>query len=580
MELGDTQLDHVAHPKFHDVSDQPIHKTIIAGSAQSRELQITDSNTTLNQVTPGTNSFSHVFSDTVVLDRVVYLRCRVQATLTGDADAVAANGHIASLRGFALSQYPLHRAMQSLSVELNNNALSVSPWEYACALLKTHSDADLMRYASTSGAKPDDYNTMAAMAISAGANVVAGTDLPENTVPLFPAASSSPFGDLNSSSYVPPRTQIIPVSHQFQAATNNGSAVHVLQYDLVEPLLHPFFNPSMDMEGTLGRITNMKVDITWGNLSACFQTINSILRTVSDGAVNLTVQGFAANSVLDMRSYVPNTPIPPSLSIPFTDIVMRRFAITEAALGTIGGTGSLSTGNIRLSQVPHKILLYANPTNQRTTSTQADAFLSMTSLTFRTDHDAGGLTNAQQHQLYQTSVRNGLNQTYAEFSSNQGSVVVLDLAAGDIAGFCPGARVPFTFDLTANFRNTLYTRFHGRTIPNLGNGTVASETTDWTFRIVCLMDSKMVLDGSTTTLVRGEDAGTIERLMLSQPVHVGSDYNTVRGGGFWGKVFKKIVKPLIKDARYVMRESAIKRLGGSVQAGGGMQAGGGLRAMA
>jgi hypothetical protein len=126
--------------------------------------------------------------------------------------------------------------------------------------------------------------------------------------------------------------------------------------------------------------------------------------------------------------------------------------------------------------------------------------------------------------------------TYNKFSRDIGSIVVLDLERGDIAGYVPGTRENFTFDISVSLTNVQYNvpiSFGSHVFGGTGN---AAQNADWDLYIVSMMDSKMILDGTTCTLINGENNELVKQVLAERPVHIVGDQTTGRTmmvGGSW-----------------------------------------------
>ena len=126
--------------------------------------------------------------------------------------------------------------------------------------------------------------------------------------------------------------------------------------------------------------------------------------------------------------------------------------------------------------------MFARPSADMTVINQTDAFLKINNVTFRTDRDAGGLAQAGIRQLYEMSVRNGLNMTFRDFSVNRGSIVCADIQQGDVGGYIAGSKETFSFDVSVTFTNTTADVIDYPTLAG------SASQTAWKFYVMCLMD--------------------------------------------------------------------------------------------
>jgi hypothetical protein len=460
---------------------------------------------------------------------------------------IAATSRAAKTSGLSLAAYPIYRALTDLNVRLNGNGKSVQPWETVGAFNHTHDSIEYRRLNSFPS-QPDNYNNIDAMGYTGGIRVnqngvASDTTLAVGATPILEleASPDSPYAT-NSASYDQPRCKF-PVSAETVVRAANGTLPesHTVTYTITEPLLHPFFRTN-DFKSVLSRISSLDVDLTFGNLRSMFVNSPHQLKvwtaagtdtTLSQAAMVGRASAFAAGAItafdaafpavtfegsayLVYRTFVPTVQVPMVLSIPYVEPVVNREPV--ATFTNIGDSQTVNTRSYQLSQVPHKILIYARPRGQFADDNQPEAFLRIDSLQFRTSADSGGLAGATNAQLFQISQRNGLNMTYNKFSRDIGSIVVLDLERGDIAGYVPGTRENFSFDLTVKLTNTQYNVPVSFGNPVFKGAGTAAPVTNWDLYIVSLMDSKMILDGTMCTLVNGENQELVKQVLADRPV--------------------------------------------------------------
>jgi hypothetical protein len=78
------------------------------------------------------------------------------------------------------------------------------------------------------------------------------------------------------------------------------------------------------------------------------------------------------------------------------------------------GSANLTFNNVQLGSIPSKILIFAKKPNM--TTYDSNFFLTITGATFNFANRSGVLASASQVDLYNMSVRNGLQMNYYEFS--------------------------------------------------------------------------------------------------------------------------------------------------------------------
>lgn len=561
--------------KFQAVSDKAnLTNDIISASSNTRESVVTATSHTVGNVNPGNTSFQHQLSPSIVLDRTVYLRAQVQCTITTSRGV--ADSNIAHTRGVCLAQAPLSRVMKSLNIRLNNNSLSCEPHQWSRALLKLHDSADLRRLNSLSPMQPDPYNNMTANQIAGGANIdndfalVAGA-------PDEHCSPDSPYADVGSSAYSQSRCMFRPSTIAYTAVAGANPGTTVLTFTITEPLYHPWLSNSTEIQDTLARIQTMNVDITWNNLNAMFTFAQNLCRERDGADAAFTVQGFQNSAELLIRQYVPVIKIPPVVKTKFMNIHRRSFNITGMALQD--AVGSVNTGSIRLSQTPHKLVIFARPRADVVANNVSDAFGAITGLTMRTDADSGNFASATPQQLWEMSARNGCNQTFTQWRYHQGSVLVIDFTKGDVSGYIAGVRRDFTFELDVTLQNTQYERFVGRNFltPSVGGGPpavpLAGQDAQWDLYVLAFMDASLISDGTVTSIESGFSPDVALATLRNDPTVADPDALALQltGGGFWGSL-KKIGKSVASRVGNRLIDAGVARM-----TGGGVQTGGGLR---
>lgn len=558
--------------RFGDLHDST-HKgpVIVQNSAQTREITVTASSHD-----SASTSFNHDLSDSVVLDRTVFLRSEIKCRITASGNNRPIV--VADFYKLCLQQLPLHRIMKTLNVTINGTSKAISPTIFINALAKYQDGMDFRRIQSLTPIQPDSHSTvalMSALGMSAGAG--AGTIPPE-----------SPFAgyqgdELARNRFKYAATEVTPSG---ASATN----VYDLVWTVTEPLYHPFFVNS-DHEETLARVKNMQVDITWANLAGAFTYHNAGAENqIEDGtaACTLTFDFTTTKAKLLLRTLQPTIAIPPVVQHRFTDIAApKSYNFTFPAAQT-GQTTTVSTGSITFPIVPNRIYLFARQLADYSATTQANSYCAIDSVTARTDADQGGLAGATSQQLFEMSSRNGLYQTYEQFSYDQGSVVCISVENSDLAGFVAGARVPFVIDFTVGLRNVEYTDVTANSGGRLVNKADAQNalTTNWSLYIIATYPSMMELDGSNMLVFNGSSVESIMSVLENanpfgvlnsksgSGVHVGGNFFRDVARGF-SKGFNGALNTVGKVADIGSKVAPLVLLG----AGGQNQKGKGIRTL-
>ena len=567
---------HVHASRFDELTPVLIDKEIYTGATGVRELVIasTSHSTTSTQ-------FTQKIPDDCVIDRTFLLRTQVQVTLTAPAPTAVAGytSTITDLSGLALAAYPLSRVMTNLAINFNNSGDSKAPWVYAAATRRIGDNTDDMRFNSLCPTMEDVYASIRTSEIASGCAVNA--DGSPNAAALSSSSSSGPFGYSNSGDhYLPPRSMFQPISIvQTQAPTVSTATAAGLPeqitvtYQVTEPLSFPWLNKDVENDGTLARISQVDVQIGWhsslqGLFTAGLDMIKSSVYNTSNTPPTLvsiagcTVVGVTwpvnSQAQLLMRQLTPTVAIPPVVKYTYNDF-KQYTSTTPLTLTNAGQTGQLILNSVRLNQVPNRIILFAHRTNQIADASSTDCYLRINSLVINTNGTNASFSNATPEQLYQMSVRNGLNMSWQDWYNNVGSIVVIDVRKADIGGLVADVLTPVNIDITVNATNIQYTSFiRGKNaldtaFVNTGGNAPALAANDQSWQLVALFmqEYEMELDAQQCVRIGGIDENVVSTATEFPPMPdkggMRSMHARNRGGSFWGSIKNGFLKPLWND---------------------------------
>jgi hypothetical protein len=545
---------------------------IMGGCESTREEHITMQGT----VSSGSGSsqqiqFSHELSANVALDSCVFLKMTISFRVTStNAGRFIFMKDIGATRAkYALAQNPLHRAMKSLGVVLNSQDLTIAPHIWVNSLAKYH-DSDQWR-STQNFSQPDPANNYYSLSDFDG--------------PKSVFQSCEQDGTERSRQSCLPRITVI-------RAGGGDKQIVQFDYDLCEPLCHPYFTKQDNFYTTLSRIRTLAVNITFNDIRSMITDLD--IKAVDAlsanpvackyGAPNVTpfVEGaldlgdlandntwlsITGQPRLLIRTYTPVVPIPTTFRMPYQDMIVRPYAVDGCK--TAGSYGSATTSSVSYNQVPSKLYIFARPYDDVNNMRTPDAWLAIKSIKFSPDVGGVVLSNASQEQLFQMCCRNGLSkQSFSEFTNLQGSVVCIDLNRGDVGGYYPGVLQQFTYSLDVEFQNTTF----GPTIaaipadpnanppiiavpavlgtgfsPNTLNSGVAFRgdsqlgcVTNWRMYVIAMFDGEIISDGVTLQRRNGiqqADQIDIQKNMFNttyDPSRLGLD--NAKGGSFFSSI--------------------------------------------
>jgi len=513
MATAQTLIPVQANKIFHT---EPTQEVVSLGSVQTRQVIVNSQSHSMNST-----SFRYDVSPNVLVDKQIYLSMEVKIRVQAGATArtiPSANGNFAKLIPAAL---PLHRVMKSLNVSLNGTSVSYEPCLLTSAQNQYSSQDWIERYSTLSPAQPDSNQSVAGMVLQA-------------TEPI------SPFDELNHYS----RAAFRPVSVvEIAAAASPTGQILEFTYRFTEALRHPFLSVS-DEDGqreSIKRLKNLSVDIAWlSNWNGMFLNGGIVDSTNAAGIVSIYDATAVSGAQLYLTTFISPTKIPAVVSHEYQNHIVRSFVYPNA-LAT-NGTGVISTGNIALNQVPHKIMFYLTRSTDINAFSVPDCFARIESSIIRTDKDSSALSQANTQMLYDIACQNGYNGAFTDFNLLRGSVCMIDVAQGDLGGFVAGAKQNFTFDLQVGFKNVSYNNATYETF--FANG--ATTCADWRLVVVCLMDSRYLLDGTSCVLTGGVGSGELLSALQSKEIlEIAEPKGAAAGGSF--RSFLRGIKKVAKN---------------------------------
>ena len=503
---------------------------LVFASSLTREIQVA-----CDSVSDQSLSFTLNLSPNTVLDRTVLINYDITVNIACANQPDMMNSDI------SLAAFPFNRVCKALTVTLNNNSKTIQPHQLIAAMNMYH-NKDWFDQATLQScpSQPDPANSLQA------SGRITGTDQPRmGNSQFFKNGVAESKSDRHTRGIWTPKT----VSYANQVLT--------LVYSVTEPLLHPFF-AGFSERSSLANISTVRVDAVLNNLAGMMQVGYLLANGNGVAPVNPTVSFVSTTKPsLSFRTYAPSENIPKQISVPYQEIVVRTFPISDCPVGT---PQSFATGQFMLNTVPEKLLIFAK---QRTDigatpawrGFEADNFAVIESLTIRTDSDSGGLSSANLPQLYQTAHRNGCIQSYPEFSNLQGTVLLLSLTASDLAGFIPNSNQQYTLDVSGRIRNTQYNTWEALTGYRVNNNNLVGNVA-YDLYVVAFMGGRMIAMDNQLEILQGVSKTVVENAVLKGVSDVSFDEQAVLQGSGWWKDFKKGFRKGVRSVNNVVNTAA------------------------
>lgn len=334
-------------------------------------------------------------SPAIAIDRHVYQMMTVTGTISGKAPV---GQRLLQTGYWALRSYPLARNTSTVQLSLNNTATSVNLSDVIGPLLLYNNGAIAKEYeysmCPTELDESCDYQDLA------------------NSV-RNPLASY-----LDSSTGLTHRGAFAPDVIVNPLGGGTGPADPVVTATVTYTIVEPFFCLSPLVWGrgyhkAMTGIQTFDLTINWNNdLSRMFSFANGSGSVISNVAVNLGPPSllfkYITPQLLDA--------IPKSCEMNYN--VIDRYPTFYGSIAP-NSTVTISSANIQLNSVPIDIYIAAREQNSDLTAFSTDSFLPITQLSVNFNNRSGLLSNADIHDLYNVSKRNGLCQSFQEFSGKR-----------------------------------------------------------------------------------------------------------------------------------------------------------------
>ena len=371
-------------------------------------------------------------SSNVYVDRRIHLRLPVRLSIAVTTANLMADGKYLIANGcFAIRSFPLQKAMETVQMVINNQAMSVNIGDIISCL--EHFNVSMKLRAI-------DYSKCATYPIDGCQQFGDVNGLLKS--PLLPATA---VADLN----VPRGAPFAVVTGGATQTASNDSPLTVIDFVSCEPL---FLSPLYWGESSLNNSAFYGVktmDFTFNFVS------NAGNRMISIDPTTLFTAGDAdttrASSLSASVSFGPFAGVSPAftysaestpallfqyitpqlvdrgnamqqvLNYPYSNI--ERYptdysAPAVSALGVAGAAVTMNSTNVQLSSIPTKIYVFAraNNTQMQLNPYTPDSFMRLESFNMQWGNRSGLLAQASRQQLYDISVRAGCTQSYADWA--------------------------------------------------------------------------------------------------------------------------------------------------------------------
>jgi hypothetical protein len=354
---------------------------------------------------------------------------------------------------------PLQASASAIELRLNGSATSTSINDYACVYPHIIDDATLKSYGSEMPlqkdnsalyADPTAYYPASVLTTLTGALPAGITGATSSIFPGY-ADHRSPFVPYGSNTNIPSRGSFVWT--QVIAPTPVGASAPTLSYavyrmTVVENL---FISPMMwlgmqDRCAGLALVNNLILNIR-------FQDVNRMVSAYLPAGCSLTVSigpnmtlpstapfGVSTGNITPtlLIEYITQDPILSAhlpQTIAFDYSLIQPFITSGQLTSTTGATASrqITIQSLRLASIPSKLYIFARPSKsflntEFLAQTTPDTFLSITNISLSFNNRINLFATFSPQDLWAMSVKNGLQDSFADWQYQGGSVLIIDIS--------------------------------------------------------------------------------------------------------------------------------------------------------
>lgn len=316
----------------------------------------------------------------------------------------------------ALQAFPLNALLSTIQSNLNNAQFSVNTRDVMAGLLKMYNYDELSKYNSLTPSLIDSFYQNYEDGLGSNNNVL-GNYSTGSYSKEFQPRGVFPVQLLQSDKTTP----IVGLEIVASGAGTSPYASFIVRFTVTEPLLFlsPYISGNSNNQSAFLGINNLTITMNLGDATRVMS--NASYALLADGVTksktiqSVALSGYSGASLMLNFLSVPAVlynKLEPKNVVNYNQYTSYNF--TTGATLNHGATGSYSFNSIQLNQIPSKILIFAKQTNFNSYDANHFSVIQKVSINFA--NKSGLLSSAQPEQLYEMSVRNGLQMSYYEFS--------------------------------------------------------------------------------------------------------------------------------------------------------------------
>ncbi len=315
----------------------------------------------------------------------------------------------------ALQAFPFNSLINTLQSNINNATVSANSRDVLAGLLKMYNYRELAQYNSLTPSLPDSFYLNYSDGLGSNNNVLGNYSIGGYDKKF------QPRGCFNVSLYDNNGVALNSLQVSADASGNNPYPYVVLKFNTIEPMLFlsPYISAHSNNQGAFLGLNNLTITATMGdatramsNASYAMQN-NVLVPTIS----SVDYVGYSSAKLL--LNFLTIPPVMFSKIEPRNVVNYNQYTSFNYSSGSAIPAKASSTvafNNIQLNQIPSKFLIFAKKSNQDTYD--SNSFMVIKSVSINFGNKSGLLSSATQSQLYEMSIRNGLQMNYYEYSGS------------------------------------------------------------------------------------------------------------------------------------------------------------------
>lgn len=367
----------------------------------------------------------------IAIARLVFKKVVFNWSISGVNNS---GGELLNVGYIAPRAMPLTSITQSEQITINNDTITQAPLQqYMRALLRYRNDYE-NRWGQFSLA-PSMLDQHQDYADGVGGN-------------------RNPLGTYDDNSYEQTRGSYVGFDIDPQTPGNTTATGTLTTYEpiLLSPLV---FGNKANYFSALAGIQNMSYNATLGNLSRILSVVQGqgVGNVLNEPVVNIA----SASLFFNYLTPDPMRPIPRNMESSYFSIV--SYPTRTSAPIAPGGSVPITLQSVQVSSIPKRIYIYAKRDDSEETAFTTDTYLALdpNSNPIRlTWNNNQFLSQATTQDLYNISVKNGVNTSYSQWTNQVGSVLALDFGTdiGLMSNQSAGVIGNYQLSVSANFINT------------------------------------------------------------------------------------------------------------------------------